>query len=222
MPLPWANLRPVLRSLAKSPALTAAAVLTLAVAIGLNTAVFSVVDAVVLRPLPFAAPEQLVAFCELDRGEQTEWCGSSVPNVFDIAERSRGITAAGVARSWPLMLRTQGGAEGVNGGLITPGVFAALGVAPVHGRLIEPADLGADWARVAVLSYETWQARFGARPDVIGQSLTLDDEPHTIVGVLPPDTRIPWLESVAVWRPPHFDPRAEERRDWRGFRRLPA
>ena len=115
------------------------------------------------------------------------------------------------------MLKTSDGAEGVNGGLATPEAFVALGVKPLLGRLIEPADLGTNWRRVVVLSYETWQTRFGGQRGIIGQQLTLDDEPHTVVGVLPPDTRLPFLEFVQLWRPIHFDPRDEERRDWRGF-----
>lgn len=212
-----ADVRLAARSLGKSPLFLIVATVTLALSIGLNTAVFSVVDAVVFRPLPFPEPERLVAMCELERGEVTDWCSASVPNVYDIAARSRSISVAGVARSWPFVMKTQDGVEGISGGLASGEAFRALRVAPHAGRLFEPSDIGRQWQRVAVLSFEFWRTRFGARSTVIGESLILDDEPHVIVGVLPADTRIPHLEDVQVWRPVHVDPADEERRDWRGF-----
>jgi hypothetical protein len=88
---------------------TIVAVTTLALSIGITTAVFSVVNGVVLRPLPFANPDRLVALCEVDRSEKTDWCGASVPDVYDIARRVPDIAVAGVARSWPFMMRTKDG-----------------------------------------------------------------------------------------------------------------
>lgn len=114
-------------------------------------------------------------------------------------------------------MRTVDGAEGVSGGLATPDAFRAADIHPLAGRLIEPADLGKDWRRVVVLGNATWRTRFGSRLDVIGQRITLDDQPHTIIGVLPAGAVLPRLEDVQMWRPLHFDPRDEERRDWRGF-----
>ncbi|HEX6314893.1 MAG TPA: ABC transporter permease [Gemmatimonadaceae bacterium] len=205
------------RALAGSRGVTAVAIVTLALTIGLNAAVFSIVNAVVLRPLPFAEPERLVAFCEADRGERTDGCGASVPNVYDLAERVSGIAVAGAAREWAFLLKTPDGVDGVRGGLATPELLAALGVRPMLGRFIEREDLGDNWRRVVVLSHDVWRTRFGARENIIGHTLVLDDEPHTIVGVLPLGVPVPWLEAVQMWRPIHFDPRAEDRRDWRGF-----
>jgi putative ABC transport system permease protein len=209
--------RLAVRSLAKHRTVTAVAVATLALSIGMTTAVFSVVNGVVLRPLPFAQPERLVALCEMDRGQRSDWCGASVPDVYEIARRVPDIAVAGVARSWPFMMRTVDGADAVNGGLASAEAFQALGIVPLAGRLIAPDDIGTNWRRVVVLSYDIWRARFGGRKDVIGQAITLDEEPHTIIGVLPADVRLPQLEMVEMWRPVHVDPRDEERRDWRGF-----
>ncbi|MGE0555643.1 MAG: ABC transporter permease [Gemmatimonadales bacterium] len=209
--------RHAFRGLARSPLLTTVAVLTIALSIGLNTAMFSVVDAVVLRPLPFDRPDRLLAFCEHDRDEEVDWCSSSVPDVHDLAERSPAIEVAGVARSWPLMLRTDDGAVGVAGGLATADAFRALGVQPLLGRLFAPEESGDAWSRVVVLSYELWRDRFGGREDILGRSVTVDDEPHTVIGVLPADLRIPLLEKVRLWRPVHVGPTNEERRGWRGF-----
>jgi putative ABC transport system permease protein len=209
--------RPAIRSLASHRGATSVAALTLALTIGLGSAVFSIVNGVVFRPLAFHAPDRVIALCEMERGEQTDWCGASVPDVYDVAARSRSIAVAGVARSWPFLMKTVDGAAGVSGGLASAEAFRALGVTPLAGRLITPDDIGPTWRRVAVLSNEFWRTRFGGRLDVIGQAITLDDERHEIVGILPPETKIPLLENVQVWRPVHVDPRDEERRDWRGF-----
>jgi putative ABC transport system permease protein len=114
-------------------------------------------------------------------------------------------------------MKTTDGATGVSGGLATAEAFQALGVKPLAGRFIQRDDIGKNWRRVVVLGNEIWRTRFGSRFDVIGQSIMLDDEPHTIIGILPPDTRVPQLEQVELWRPVHVDPADEERRDWRGF-----
>ena len=212
-----AVLRPPVRSLIAHRGESLVALLTLALTIGVSTGVFSIVNGVVFRPLPFQDPDRIVGLCEVERGEQSNWCGASVPDVFDVAARSRTIAVAGVARSWPFLMKSPDGAVGVAGGLATAEAFEALGVVPLAGRLIQRDDIGASWRRVVVLGNEIWRTRFGARSDVIGQSVTLDDEPHTIVGVLPPDVRLPQLEDVQMWRPIHVDPADEERRDWRGF-----
>ena len=211
------GLRPAVRSLASHRGVSTVATITLALTIGLSAAVFGIVNGVVFKPLAFSEPDRLVAFCEVERGEQTDWCGASVPDVYDVAARARAIEVAGVARSWPFLMRTSDGAVGVSGGLATPEAFQALGVRAQAGRLIEREDIGTNWRRVVVLSDEFWRARFGARSDVIGQSITVDDERHTIIGILPPATRLPLLENVQMWRPVHVDPADEERRDWRGF-----
>jgi putative ABC transport system permease protein len=211
------ELRWALRALRTHRGVTAVAIATLALSIGLNATVFSIVNAVVLQPLPFPDPDRLVALCELDAGETSDWCGASVPDVMEVAARVPGIEVAGAARDWPFLLRTSEGVEGIRGGLATPEAFDALRVRPALGRFIETGDLGDNWARVVVLSDDTWRVRFGARSDIVGESIVLNDEPHTIVGVLPP-VRVPSLESVQMWRPLHFDPRAEDRRGWKGFR----
>ena len=211
------DVRLAVRSLIKHRTVTIVAVATLALSIGITTAVFSVVNGVVLEPLPFSHPDRLVSFCERDRSETSDWCGASVPDVYEIAARVPGIAVAGVAREWPFMMRTVDGTDAVRGGLASAEAFQALGIVPLAGRLIAPGEIGNDWRRVAVLSYDMWRTRFGGRRDVIGQAITLDGEPHTIIGVLPRDARLPDLERVEIWRPVHVDPRDEERRDWRGF-----
>jgi hypothetical protein len=171
-----------LRVLATQRGVTAVAIATLALTIGLNAAVFSIVNAVVLRPLPFAQPDRLVAFCEADRDERSDWCGASVPDVYELAERVPGIAVAGAAREWPFVMKTPDGADGIRGGLATPEAFRALGVVPMIGRFIEREDLGENWRRVVVLSNDTWRARFGARTDILGRA-SCSMTNHTLLSV---------------------------------------
>jgi len=116
------------RALRARPSLTIAAVLTLALSIGATTAIFTVVDGVVLRPLPFPNESRLITICEQYAGATPDWCSISPPNVADIAARSRAIDEIGIARQWGYSLVTPDGAEPVDGGLATPGMFRALGV----------------------------------------------------------------------------------------------
>src|SRR5688500_20055129 len=112
------------------------------------------------RPLAFSEPDRLVAFCELERGERTDWCGASVPDVYDVAARARSIEVAGVARSWPFLMKTTDGAVGVSGGLATPEAFQALGVRAQAGRLIQRGDIGTGWRRAGLLTAQAWRSQF--------------------------------------------------------------
>jgi putative ABC transport system permease protein len=212
-----ADVRYALRSLLAQRTLSITAILTLALGIGLTTAIFGVVNGIVLRPLAFPNADRLITICEQYPGASADWCSISPPNVEDIATRSRSIAAIGIARSWPYHLGTVRGTEGINGGLATPELFAALGVHAQLGRLIERADLIGRESSVALLTDEMWQARFGRAHDVIGRVLYLDGFAVTIVGVLPAGFALPQYPGVVLWRPLHINPRDETHRDWRGF-----
>ncbi len=210
---PLADLKYALRSLIRTPGLTVFVVITLALGIGANTAIFSVVRAVVLRPLPFPEPDRLMAICET--GESAgDYCGASPPNAEDWARRSRSFETIGIGRTWPFTFHGQEGTEGVQGGMVTPGFLRAFRLEPLLGRMLQDQDLG---RRVTVLGYGLWQSSFAADPGIVGQSLALDEESYTIVGVLPPEVRIPGLERARLWLPPTFDLSDEENRAWRGF-----
>jgi putative ABC transport system permease protein len=210
-----ADLRLTIRQLARERGYTAVAVPTLALALGATTAVFSVVSGVLLRPLPFPAPSELVTVCE--RHPSVEgFCIASPPNVEDWTRASATLGQIGLARDWPLRLSGGDRPEAVAGGLATGGFFAALGVRPQLGRLIRPDEHGPA-ARVALLSDELWRARFGADPGVIERTIEIDGEAHVVVGVLPPGFAVPHLEWIRLWTAPPFDPRDEENRVWRGF-----
>src|ERR1043165_7174253 len=140
-----------LRALRATPAATVGAILTLTLGIGMSTAVFSIVNGVVLRPLAFAHEKKLVTICEQYPGSTPAWCSISPPNVEDIAAQATSIEAIGIARTWSYHLATPEGAVGIQGGLATPGVFAALSIRPELGRLFDRSDLIGRQSTVALL-----------------------------------------------------------------------
>jgi putative ABC transport system permease protein len=212
-----ADLRHALRSLRSHLSFAVTAVLTLALGIGVTTTMYSIVDGIVLRPLPFPNADRLITICEQYPGATPDWCSIAPPNVEDIAARSHSIAAIGIGRSWPYHLATVDGAESVTGGIVTPELFQALGARPLLGRLFERSDLTGRESDVAILSYEMWQTRFGSARDVIGRRIVLDGKPVTIVGVLPRDFALPKFSSVKLWRTLHIEPRDEQHRGWPGF-----
>ncbi|MFI5279598.1 MAG: ADOP family duplicated permease [Gemmatimonadales bacterium] len=211
------DLRHALRSLGKAPAFSVAVILTLGLGIGATTAIFGVLSGVVLRPLPFPSEDRLITLCEQYPGATRDWCSVSPPNVEDIAARSRTIEAIGIGRSWSSHMTTPHGAVGVLSGIATPGLFRALGVGLIKGRLIEDADLTGRPGDVALLTYEMWKEKFGADTAILGRTILLDDLPVRIVGILQPDFHVPQFEFVELWRPVHINPKDEQHRDWRGF-----
>ena len=211
------DLRHALRSLLKRPGFALAATVNLALGVGLTSALFGIVDGIVLRPLPYRDPGALVALCEQFPGAEHGWCSISPPNVEDIAAGSRAFESAGIARQWSFQLRVASGSEGIRGGLATPGFFRALGVTPLAGRLFEPADVGPGVAPVAVISESMWRGRFAAGNDIVGRRIVLDGKPVTVVGVLPAGLEMPQVDGTELWTPLPFDPRDEENRAWRGF-----
>lgn len=209
------TLRQAVRLLWREPLFSAATLGVLAAGIGASTAMLSVVDAILFRPLALPDSERVVAICETHPSQGH--CTASPPNVADWAVRSHALAAVGVGRTTSLLMRGGEGSRGVAGGIATPGFFAALGARPLAGRLLADDDLPPRAAgRVAVVSEAFWREALGGDPGVLGRKLVLDEEPHTVVGVLADDTYLPW-KWVEVWRPLPFDPRDEENRGWRGF-----
>jgi predicted permease len=199
------------------PGFTTAVVLTLALGIGATTAIFSVVNGVVLHPLPFANEGRLFTLCEHYPGSPADWCSISPPNLTDIAERSQSIEAIGFGRSWGAHMSTRDGETEVRSGLATPGLFRALGVHVTRGRMIDSTDLLGRESDVALITYEMWQARFSGDTGIVGQVVSLDKHAVTIVGVLQPQFQLPLFDYIEMWRPVHVLPRDERNREWRGF-----
>ena len=178
------------RMMLKEPALTTAALLTLALGIGANGAIFALAEAVLLRPLPFPAAERLVMVWETAGESQTEEV--SPRNLVDWAAQSRSFAAIGgyIPNVGSMVLGEPGGVpETVPRQWVTEGIFRALGVKPVVGRTFLPAD-DAEGVQRVVLAESFWRARFEADPSIVGRAIRLDGEDWTVVGVVPDEARI--------------------------------
>jgi predicted permease len=172
-----------LRMLAKSPGFTVIAILTLALGIGANTALFSVVNGVLLNPLPYANPDQLVWLAESKPNFAT---GSiSFPNFRDWHKNNRAFAAMGVYRPYSYNLTGLGEAEQLRAMFISSDFFSVLGVNPALGRSFVPGEDEIGAAPIAIISGGFWERKFGSSPDALGKSLILDGKSFTIVGVLP-------------------------------------
>jgi predicted permease len=171
--------------LRNNPGFTAIAVLTLALAIGANTALFSVVNSVLLNPLPYPHPEELVTIHESKPNFNT---GSvSYPNFLDWQKDNQTLSSMAVSRSYSFSLTGIGQAEQVPAQLVTSDFFPILGVKPVAGRAFLRSDDQIGAPPVALISAGLWKRKFGSAPDAIGRSLTLDGKGYTVVGVIPSD-----------------------------------
>jgi predicted permease len=190
------DLRYGLRSLARTPAFTAAAVLALALGIGGATAIFSVVNAVLLRPLPFADPERLVVVLH----ERTNPVAPA--NYFDWKRKAASFTAMGAADYWTPNLTGLDAPESILAIQATSELLPMLGVAPRLGRffLKEEEEAG---AHVAVLSDRLWKRRFASDPSLVGRQVSLNGEAYTVVGVMPPGFEFPpfWARGTELWAP---------------------
>ncbi len=184
------DVRFALRQLRRAPAFTLVAAATLALGIGANGAIFALVDATLLRPLPFPDPDRLVAVWESSEIDARD--GASPLNVADWNERSRAFErlAGYIPNVGGMVMAGAGGAaETVPRQWVTSGVFDVLGVQPVAGRTFQPED-DRQRANVVVLGEGFWRARFGGDPAVVGSDLRLDGEPFTVVGVVPREAEV--------------------------------
>src|SRR5438067_4604381 len=191
------DIRYGLRQLIKHPGFTLIAVLTLALGIGANTAIFSVVNAVLLKPLPFAAPEELVAIGGIDRTETVSsprFSSMCYPDFFDFREQNRSFSNMAVYRDRTLALVDEKEAQSVRGQKVSGEFFDVLGIKPMLGRGFARADEqagGGPGGFKVVLSYGFWQSHFNNADDVIGCVLMLDGRPHTVIGVMPQGFQFP-------------------------------
>ncbi|HEX8765927.1 MAG TPA: ABC transporter permease, partial [Candidatus Acidoferrum sp.] len=200
------DVRYAVRMLGKAPGFTAVAVLTLALGIGANTAVFSVVNALILRPLPVERPGEL-AFLENARYGPSQ----SFPNYRDLRDRNQTFAGLLGYRMAPMELETDRSAERIWGYLATGNYFDVLGLKPALGRFFhQNDDVHPGASPYAVLSYGAWQARFGADPGIVGKTIRINRLPYTVFGVAPPDFHgtelFYWPE---VWVPMMMQPRIE-------------
>ncbi|NPC81199.1 hypothetical protein HPC49_23590, partial [Pyxidicoccus fallax] len=186
------------RTLWRSPGFTLVAVLTVALGVGANTALFGAVHAVLLRPLPYAAPDRLVAVSMVPEAD------ASPATLLALRERSRTLTdVAGYVRR-TATLTGSGEPELLSGALVSAELFSALGVVPRFGRALRPDDNRPGATMVAVLGHGLWLRRFGGDPGVVGRTVTLDGMPFTVVGVMPRGFSFPG-DDVGLWLPLRLD-----------------
>ncbi len=195
------------RSLARTPAFTIVAIVTLALGIGATSSVFSVVNAVLLRPLPYADPDRLVTL--LHRGTAPVACA----NYVDWSASSRSFEAMSAAEYWTPNLTRDDPPEHLVGLKLTGNLLPMLGVRPLLGRFFGQADDRQGAPREVVLSHRLWERRFGSDPRILGRRLTLDGEPYTVVGVMPAAfTFAPfWATRAELWVPQSFGVRVHDR-----------
>ena len=192
------DLRYALRGLRASPGFTAVAVLTLAMGIGASTTIFSVANAVLLRPFPYHEPKRIVRLYETN--PTTDLFSVSEPNYLDWLQRVRGLSQMAAFTGGNLTLLGDGDPEELSAMAATPSLFPLLGVRPLIGRVFreEESKPGAP-ARVILFSYAFWQTRFGADPQVVGRTVNLNGTSYEVIGVMPPEFVFPG--NPALWEP---------------------
>lgn len=206
----WQDLRFGARTLVKNPGFTVVAVLTLALGIGANTAIFSVVNAVLFRPLPFAKPDQLVMIWENSLPRKLEQSQVSPVTFSDWREQKQLFEK--IAGWWyPQVNLTDVGSEPerVRTIDVTDGFFDVMGVPPMIGRTFTPGEDRQGSARLAVLGNGLWQRRFGSDSNIVGKAITLDGRSYSVIGVMPPDFKYP--QDTEAWCTLGWDPRQHSR-----------
>lgn len=214
------DLRYAFRTLRKNPAFAAAVILILALGIGASTAIFAVVNAVLLRPLPYADPDRLVV--ALHNGSAPV----SPADYFDYKGSARAFEGMAAAQAWGANLNAGDRPEHISGIKVSAGMIPLLGVQPLLGRSFMAEEEHGGRAHVLLLSYGLWQRRFGADRSIVGRQVGLDGEPYVVVGVMPPGFRFApfWATRAEMWAPLDLDQRLNDRdgRSLRVFARLKA
>jgi putative ABC transport system permease protein len=193
-----------IRMLLKNPGFTVVTVLTLALGIGANTAIFSVVDAVLLRPLPYRDAARLVKIYEAKPALKMDHLMHSLADFHEWRNQNSSFADMAAYHGRPFRVAGEASVEQIIGAQVSANFFSFLGVQAAIGRVFLPEDERPDAEPVAVLTHQYWVTRFGSSPDVIGRTITLDDKPHVIVGILPADFRQAFESypgRAMIWRP---------------------
>lgn len=214
----WQDLLYGFRMLLNQPAASIIAVLTLGLGIGANTAIFSVINGLILRPLPYPRPEQVVKLWQMDdKGQKLSF---SDPNFEDLSAGSSGLQSTAEYSTMPLSL--SGGSEPVRvpGAVVSAGFFSTLGIRPIVGRAFQPEDDREGSPLVIVVSYNFWQRYLGADPDLASKSLILFGRPHQVIGVMPQGFNFP--AGTEVWTSRSLSPKLPSRsaHNWQVIGRL--
>jgi putative ABC transport system permease protein len=205
----WQDLRYAARMLLKRPGFTIIAVLTLALGIGANTAIFSVVNAVLLRPLPYPEPDRLVFIYNTTKNLYSKF-GLIEAEFLRLRDQARSLELVSLYTPITITLTGMGEAERISAGTASGDLFKALGAQMALGRTFKLEEEPAGRDNVVILSHDFWQRSFSADPGVLGRALTLNERSYTIVGVLPQGFKSPLElqadQPVELWLPPGYNP----------------
>jgi predicted permease len=204
------DLRFAARSLLRNPAFSAVALLTLALGTGANAAVFSALNAALLSGLPFPEPDRLVFVFNTSPKRGIDTDVTSIPNFLDWQARARSFTAMAAADTQPRNLTAGDEPEALVAGIVTAEFFDVMGVSPALGRRFAPEEDDGETASVAILAYPLWQRRFGGDPGVVGRTIAVNDQPVTVVGVMPEGFAFP--SGVSLWQPAAWSAQARQSR----------
>ena len=193
----WQDVRYGVRMLLKNPAVTIIVIIALALGIGANTAIFSVVNAVLIRPLPYAESERLVFLNE--KSPVLDEMSVSYPNFSDWREQNHSFEKMGVYNRASYNLTGAGEAERIVTGQVSADLFSVLRVNPLHGRLFTNDEDKRGGTPVVVLSYGLWQRRFGGQTSILNQAITLNGKSYTVIGIMPQSYAYP--SRVEMWVP---------------------
>src|SRR5579862_106449 len=209
------DLRFALRQLRASLVFTCTAIIVLALGMAASVAIFAFVDAALIKPLPYQNPNRLVGvFGSIPLFAQSNL---SYPDYLDFKKSNAVFSSLEVYQANGFLLANRNGAELARGARISDGFLHTLGVAPVLGRDFYPGEDLAGVQRTVILSYPAWQTRYGGKRDVLGQSVTLDDAPNIIIGVLPPDFYFTPVGRAEFWTALHPAGNCDLRRSCHGL-----
>jgi putative ABC transport system permease protein len=201
----WQDVKYGIRMLRQKPAFTLVAVLTLALGIGANTAIFSVVNAILLRPLPFANSDRLVKVWSTNISRGLDQYGTAPPDFREWSENTQALDQMAAHYSGEFNLLTGEEPEQIRGMFISPSMFPMLGVDPAMGRNFTSEEEQFGRHRVVLLSDSLWQRRFNADPNLLGQAITLDGQQYVVVGIMSPDFRFFNFRGIELWTPMAFE-----------------
>jgi putative ABC transport system permease protein len=210
------------RVMLKKPVFAATAVLTLALAVGANTAIFSVINGILLQPLPYKDPDRIVMVWATDQNGNPNFV--SPADFVDWQQQNQVFESLAALTEWNGNLRGTGEPERLSGALVTAGFFQALGVEPILGRTFLPGEDRRGREPIVVLSHGLWQRRFGGDPNIVGQTITLNNINRTVIGIMPPDFRPPILTTAKspvqteMWAPWIMDDAYLQKRSIRQLR----
>jgi predicted permease len=205
------DIRYGLRQLRKSPGFAAVAVLTLALGIGANTAMFSVVDTILLRALPYQDPSQLVLVSETESVAPGDELGVAAQEFLDYRDQNRSFSSVAAFESSGFNLTGEGQPQRIRAARVSASTFPTLGVSPLMGRAFTTGEDRSGSGNVVELSYSLWQNQYHGDPNILGHTVKLDEKPYTVIGVMPPSFHFPFdgkpsSEVADLWLPIGFTP----------------